>query len=208
MAGVVNGSDLLNDNNRGKSFIGQLFVSPVEGLSLYFNTIQGNEANARPDGKDTTSHFAVYDFVGIYQLSERFSIGTWLMLGSLKGEFQGVVANEDYKKATTWGGANLYLAYKFSDVFTLGTRLEYFDNTLGVRGLKTNGQGTDATTITVTGNITLADGHLLLKPEFRFDNFKKLEGAENATSQQFMDDKGVFNKNTQSTLGMAAIFKF
>ena len=49
MAGIVNGTDNINDNNRGKSFIGQLFVSPAEGFNIYLNTIQGNEANARAE---------------------------------------------------------------------------------------------------------------------------------------------------------------
>jgi hypothetical protein len=209
MAGVVNGTDMLNDNNRNKSFIGQLFVSPAKGVSLYFNTIQGNEANADPaNGKAPSSHFGVYDFVGIIQASERLTIGTWLMYGTLKGEFQGTTPTPlDKDKVTTWGGANLYLTYKFSELFSLGTRLEYFDNTGGARGLKTNNVGTDATTLTLTGNFTLADGHLLLKPEFRMDNFKKASGGENAI-QQFVDSNGNFTKNSQSTLGMAAIFKF
>lgn len=209
MAGIVNGTDMLNDNNRNKSFIGQLFVSPAKGVSLYFNTIQGNEANADPaTGKAPSSHFGVYDFVGTVQASERLSISTWLMLGTLKGEFQGGAPTPlDKDKTTTWGGANLYLTYKFSELFSLGTRLEYFDNTGGARGLKTNGNGTDATTVTLTGNFTLADGHILLKPEFRMDNFKKMAGGEGAI-QQFVDSNGNFTKNSQSTFGVAAIFKF
>lgn len=205
MAGIVNGSDNHNDNNRGKSFIGQLFISPVEGMNIYFNTIQGNEANSRLSGKDTTSYFGVLDLVATYQISERLMLGTWLMLGSAKGEFQGGAYLPETKN---WGGANLYATYKFSDVFSFGTRIEYFDNTSGVRALLTNGQGTDVMTYTFTGNISLAGGALILKPEFRFDNFKKLTGAGNDEAQQFMDSEGRFTKNSQSTFGMAAVFKF
>lgn len=205
MAGVVNGTDGLNDNNRGKSFIGQLFVSPAEGLNVYFNTIQGNEANARTTGKDTTSWFGVLDLVATYQISEKFMLGTWLMYGSLKGEFQGGAYTD---KVKNWGGANLYATYKFSDIFTLGTRIEYFDNTSGARALLTNGEGTDVMTYTFTGNISLAGGALSLKPEFRIDSFKKILGAGNEEAQQFVDADGKFTKNSQSTIGMAAIFKF
>ena len=206
MAGVVNGTDGFNDNNRGKSFIGQLFVSPAKGFNIYFNTIQGNEANARANGKDTTSHFGVLDLVATYQLSERLMIGTWLMQGTLKGEFQG---GPFFAEAKHWSGANLYVTYKFSDIFSLGTRLEYFDNKQGVRALLTNGEGTDVQTYTLTGNFSLADGKLLLKPEFRFDNFQKKEGPlGEKMPQQFMDASGGFTLNTQSTLGMAAIYKF
>jgi hypothetical protein len=54
----------------------------------------------------------------------------------------------------------------------------------------------------------LADGHLLLKPELRMDVFKKMDGAGNEQSQQFMDSDGLYTNNSQTTLGMAAIYKF
>lgn len=207
MGGIVNGTDGYNDNNRGKSFIGQLFVNPAKGLNIYFNTIQGNEANARTNGSDTTSWFGVLDLVINYQISERFYMGGWFMLGSLKGEFQG---SKYFSKTENWGGANLYLQYKLNDVYSIGTRIEYFDNTSGARALLTNGQGTDVYTYTFTSNISLADGKLTLKPEFRTDVFKKLtdpSGNED-NIQQFMDSDGKFSKNTQSTIGMAVVYKF
>jgi len=51
----------------------------------------------------------------------------------------------------------------------------------------------------------LADGHLLLKPEVRIDTYKK---TNNPVAEQFMDDKGVFSKNSQTTAGLAMIYKF
>nr|MCU0393281.1 porin [Thermoflexibacter sp.] len=159
----------------------------------------------RATGKDTTSWFGVLDLVATYQISEKFMLGTWLMYGSLKGEFQGGSYTD---KVKNWGGANLYATYKFSDVFTLGSRIEYFDNTSGARALLTNGEGTDVMTYTFTGNISLAGGALSLKPELRIDNFKKIGGAGNEEAQQFMDADGKFTKNGQTTFGMAAIFKF
>jgi hypothetical protein len=104
-----------------------------------------------------------------------------------------------------WSGANLYVTYKFSDVFSLGTRLEHFDNEDGARGLKTNGLGTSANTYTLTGNFSIADGKLTLKPEVRLDDFDELGAGE---PQQFMDEEGNFTKSSQTTVGMAAIFKF
>lgn len=206
MAGVVNGTDNSNDNNRGKSIIGQLIVNPAKGLTIYLNTLQGNEANARVNGKDTTSYFGLVDLIVSYQATERFMVAAWVMTGSAKGEFQGGTYFADKK---TWSGANLYLTYKFTDLFTLGTRLEYFDNMSGARALLTNGQGTDVKTFTLTGSFSLVDGKLTLKPEFRFDNFKKMEVIPNQIEvQQFQDKDGEFTKNTQSTLGMAAIYKF
>ncbi|HEU5291330.1 MAG TPA: outer membrane beta-barrel protein [Cyclobacteriaceae bacterium] len=203
MSGIVNGTDNHNDNNRGKSYIGQLSVSPKEGLNIYLNTIQGNEANARADGKDTTSYFGVWDLTATCQITRKLMIGTWLMYGSLKGENQG---GTYFTSTKHWRGANLYVAYDFSTLFSLGTRLEYFDNKSGARALLTQGNGTDVVTFTLTGNFKIADERLLLKPELRVDSFEKTADGENG--QQFVDSNGNFSKNSQTTIGMAAIFKF
>jgi hypothetical protein len=206
MGGVVNGTDNYNDNNRSKSFIGQFYVSPVKGMNVYFNTIQGNEANARSTGKDTVSYFGVLDFVATYQLTKRFLVGTWLMLGSLKGEYQGGAYTQNTKH---WSGVNLYFTYKVNKLFSAGTRLEYFNNSSGARPLLTNGMGTTVKTLTLTGNFSLADGTLSLKPEFRIDVFQKmLSPSGEVNIQQFVDADGNFTKNSQSTIGMAAIYKF
>jgi hypothetical protein len=206
MAGVVHGTDNMNDNNRAKSFIGQLSLTPREGLSIALNTIQGNEANARTNGQDTTSYFGVLDLVSTWQATNKILLGLWLMQGSLKGEYQG---GAYYPTMQHWGGANLYVVYKFSEMFSLGTRLEYFDNSSGVRPLRTQGRGTDVHTYTLTGNLTLAGGNLLLKPEVRTDVFRKITGTtDDSKMQEFMDSAGNFSKNTQTTIGMAVIFKF
>jgi Putative beta-barrel porin-2, OmpL-like. bbp2 len=210
MGGVVNGTDNINDNNRGKSFIGQLTVSPAKGLTVYLNTIQGNEANSRSLGNnaggDTTSYFGVLDLVATYQATDRLLLAIWAMQGSVSGEFQG---GTYFAETKNWSGANLYVSYKFTDIFSLGTRIEYFDNMSGARALLTNGKGTDVNTYTLTGNFSLADGKLTLKPEFRLDSFRKMKGPlGDAEPQQFQDSNGSFTKNTQSTLGMAVIYKF
>lgn len=206
MGGVVNGTDNINDNNRGKSFIGQITATPAEGLVIYFNTIQGNEGNARANGSDTASYFGVLDLVATYQLSERIGLTFWGMRGTVKGEFQGSNYSADAKH---WSGANLYITYKFNSLFSIGTRLEYFDNRQGARALLTNSNGTDVETVTLTGNISLADGKLMLKPEFRIDAFQKQKGAlGEVVPQQFADANGNFTKTSQSTIGLAAVYKF
>ena len=206
MGGLVNGTDNMNDNNRGKSFIGQLALTPAEGVSVYFNTIQGNEANARANGSDTTSYFGVLDLVATWQASERVGLTFWGMYGSLKGEFQGSSYSE---KMIHWSGANVYINVKLTENFALGTRLEYFDNRNGARALLTQGKGTDVETVTLTGNLSLAEGRLTLKPEFRFDHFRKLTGnSGEAVPQQFADAKGDFTRTSQSTIGLAAVYKF
>lgn len=217
MLGVVNGFDFLDDNNRAKGLIGQLALAPVEGLSVYFNYINTNEANADDLGKTPDGNFTVYDLNGNYEAG-KLTIGYWFMFGSQKGElgspgtFIPADGNVDEKK--TWYGANLYLIYAASDMFSIGVRAEHFNNDSGARGLRnydaaTEGYiGASANTFTLGGTFTLADGHLLLKPELRMDSFTKLNGAGNEQSQQFMDADGNFTKNGQTTLGLAAVYKF
>ncbi len=120
--------------------------------------------------------------------------------------------------AKSWGGAALYANYAITDVFGLGLRGEVFDNTAGVQYMNTVvGEddagdaifaGTNVTSLTATGNITLAEGHLLLKPEIRVDMVKKVEGAGLESYQQFEDSNGNFTKNSQTTVGVAFIYKF
>lgn len=217
MAGVVNGFDFIHDNNRAKGIIGQLTITPAKGVSIYFNYIHTNESNADSLGNTPPGNFTVYDLNGGFQLSEKFFLGYWFMYGSQYGNLGApgtfFPADGDVTKTLHWGGANLYFIYAFTDGFSLGLRAEHFDNSSGARGLRNvdyTGQqiGATANTFTLTSTFTLADGHLLLKPELRMDTWNKLDGALNEKHQQFMDDKGEYTKSGQTTLGMAMIYKF
>lgn len=204
MAGVVNNWDSNFDNNKFKTVIAQLYVAPVEGWNVYLNWIGGNENSIDPINADPdlNSFTQILDLTTGYQISDKFYLGLNAAYGTFK------VEDED---ALPWGGAALYSNYAFTDIFGVGIRAEYFDNTQGARGLlNRNGSGTDVTSITVTGNINLADGHLLLKPEFRIDTYKELDfsGAEENDIQQFEDSDGNFTQPSQATLGVAFIYKF
>ena len=221
MLGVVNGFDYIQDNNRSKGLIGQLSLAPAEGLTVYLNYISTNESNADATGSTPDGNFTVYDVNGAYQVTDKFGIGYWFMLGTQRGELGSpgtfVPADGNIDETKSWYGANIYLTYALSDYFSIGFRGEHFNNDSGARGLRNYttdaagnvvGIGASANTFTLTGSATLADGHLLLKPELRMDAFTKLDGAGNEQSQQFMDADGNFTKNSQTTLGMAAIYKF
>ncbi len=201
MVGLVNNVDNLNDNNRAKGLIGQLFFSPVSGWNVYVNGIVSNEANVKSNGKDSTGSYSLLDLTTTYQLTPKFMLGLNAAYGSQTGDYQG---GGDVGKSKTWGGVALYTNYSVSDNFSLGARYESFDNKSGARGLRvTQSDGTVAgvnvTSLTLTGTFTVADGHLLIKPEFRADTFDK---------NFFEDDKGAISKKSQSTLGLAFIYKF
>ena len=220
MVGIVNGFDHLDDNNRAKGIVGQLAFTPKDGYAIYANYFSSNEANPTNSGYLPKANFSVYDLNGSFQLTEKFNLGFWTMLGTQKGNMDAsspgiapLIDKADTVKTKFWSGYNIYTAWKFNDKFTLGLRSEYFNNKQGVRGLRNQDAlgkqiGADVFTFTLTGQITLADGHILLKPELRYDQWAKVTGVGNENSQQFMDSKKVFNKNTQTTLGLAMIYKF
>jgi hypothetical protein len=220
MAGAVNNVDALYDNNQAKGIIGQMFVSPAAGWNVYINYIGSNEANPTVGGVDTantlaSSFYQMFDLTTGYQITEKFYVGVNAAYGSQKGEYQGGanVGGSGTDTTRTWGGGALYMNYAFTGKFGLGVRVEGFDNTSGVRGLRNPNAintGTNVTSVTLTGNITLAEGHLLLKPEVRMDSFKKLDytGVAAGDIQQFQDSKGNYTLNSQTTVGMAMIYKF
>ncbi len=214
MAGIVNNWDANFDNNKFKTAIAQLYLSPVSGWNVYLNWIGGNEdspANGQPinASPELGSLKQMIDLTTSYQVTDRWLVGLNSAYGSYK------VKKSD---AQTWGGAAVYTNYAISDVFALGVRGEVFDNTSGVQYLKAKiGEdeegndilaGTNVTSLTATGNITLAEGHLLLKPEVRMDMVKKVDGPGMDSFQQFEDTSGNFTNNSQTTVGVAFIYKF
>jgi len=206
MVGLVNNIDRNFDNNRAKGFIAQLFFAPVSGWNVYLNTAISNEANVQTingkTGKDSTGTYSIFDLTTTYQISPRFFMGVNAAIGSQTGGYQQLnpyFTGTDVGRGTSWGGVALYSNYAFSDRFALGARYEVFDNSSGARALTAaDGSGVSVTSLTITGNITVADGHVLLKPELRTDSYSK---------DKFIDGAGALQKS-QTTLGMAAIFKF
>ncbi len=202
MVGLVNNIDRNFDNNRAKGFIAQLYVSPVSGWNVYLNTAISNEANVKANGKDSTGTYAIFDLTTTYQITPKFFLGVNAATGSQTGgyqQFNPYFTGTYVNKATSWGGVAVYGNYAVSDKFGFGARYEVFDNAGGARALTAaDGTGVTVNSLTITGNFTVADGHVLLKPEFRVDSYDK---------NKFIDGDGKLQKS-QTTLGMAAIFKF
>jgi hypothetical protein len=185
MAGLVNNWDRIYDNNKYSTFISELAFAPKEGYSILLNYIGGNEA----DVDSVKLIKQMFDLTAGFQLTDKYFLGV--------NAVQGFGTSNNTTKY--WGGVALYSNYSFTEKFGLGVRAEYFDNTQGVQYIGK----TDVTSITLTGKITLADGHLLIKPEVRTDIFKKTGGIE-----QFEDSNGNYTQNTQTTSGVVFIYKF
>ncbi|GAB3015629.1 hypothetical protein GCM10027185_09060 [Spirosoma pulveris] len=197
MVGLVNNVDNLYDNNKKKGLISQLFFSPVSGWNVYLNAIVSNEATNDVDAVTADkATYQLFDLTTTYQVTSKFFLGLNAASGSQKGDYQGTGGPSTSK---SWGGVAVYSNYAFTDKFGLGVRYETFDNKNGARALTdAAGLGASVNSITVTGNITAADGHLLLKPELRIDSY---------SANKFEKNDGSLT-TSQATLGMAAIFKF
>ena len=203
MGGLINNVDNLNDNNSQLGLIAQIFVQPAKGFNVYLNAITSNEASTDPNtGKTPDSQYSLLDLVATYQITDKFSLG----LNAATG-VQDVNGDGKYDKES-WGGFAVYPKYDISSTFSLGARYESFDNSNAVRGLViptkdaegniTSTTGVSVSSITFTPTITVADGHILLKPELRIDTFDK---------NFFTDGDGKSTKS-QTTLGLAMIYKF
>ena len=79
-------------------------------------------------------------------------------------------------------------------------RAEHFEDFFGVRYIGAfSGVGRAINnSITITAPITLANGHFIVKPEFRFDG----------SDQKIYEDSRGLAINQQATIGLATIFKW
>jgi hypothetical protein len=206
MAGLVNNWDNLVDNNTQKSFVSQLYFKPVDGFNIYLNYIGGFgddtylTTTALGSSKPYLENYTrdMFDLTTGYQVTSKFYLGLNAAYGfytfnaSAAADKADIIATYG-STSPSWSGVAVYTNYAISDVVGLGVRYESFDDKNYVRYL-----GTTNTSLTVTAPITLADAHLIVKPELRIDT---------AGKNYYEDDKG--NAVTgQQTLGVAFIYKY
>ncbi|MBK9507982.1 MAG: porin [Cytophagaceae bacterium] len=183
MVGLVNGLDSKDDNNKSKGIQAQISIKPIDKWSVYLNYFGSDEGGEKKD------MYSWFDLTTSMQATDKLLVGL----------------NAAYGKNSigSWAGAALYLNGSVSEKFSLGTRIEYFDNSKGgIYLVDENGDGVSTTGITLTGSYKVSD-NLMFKPEYRFDSYKNEKG----TSQLF-DKDGKLTKKSQSTLGAALIFYF
>ena len=215
MAGLVNNWDNLFDNNRQKSVIGQLYLKPVDGFNIYLNYIGGYGDDtylstlAVSGNKPYLERYTrqLFDLTTGYQITAKFYLGLNAAYGFYNFKATGSDLNDikaSYgSDSPSWGGVAVYSNYAISDILGIGVRYESFHDPNYVRYI-----GTRNNSLTVTAPVTLADGHLIVKPEFRIDN---AVNPKNSSGQKYYEDKNGTNgngTNVQQTLGVAFIYKY
>lgn len=168
--GLVNGWDIVDDNNNAKSMIGSLALTPLKGVSFWANGITGAERAA-----DNRNDRSVLDLVASWQpiesltLMANYDYGHESSIARAAGTPGGVAGFD----SANWTGLALYAKYDLTPKWSLAGRWEWFDDRDGVRtALSTKDgsvpNGIDFTEFTLTSQWTLHE-HLLARLEYRHD---------------------------------------
>ncbi|MFD3000959.1 porin [Pontibacter toksunensis] len=196
MLGVVNGWDCLQDFNSKKSVTAQARISPLPGFDMYFNWIGGDEYNTLSSfGGTRGSYTSLYDFTSSYQLNEALKIGVNAAYGAFYSGSSESDETDPWADDASWGGGALYLNYATSSNFGIGMRAEYYTDPEGVRYFGPM----EVASLTLTGDIRLAEGNFNIKPEIRFDK---------SNDDFFENSNGLYTKKSQTTFGAAFIYSF
>ncbi|HEX8327626.1 MAG TPA: porin [Hymenobacter sp.] len=207
MLGVVNNWDNLTDDNKQKSIIGQFSFKPLSTWTVYVNWIGGSRDDTYLNSLVSAGTLAggfgsynrqLYDLTTTYQVTPKFGLGLNAAYGrynfSTGSALEKAAVAEKFGSTTPdWGGVALYTNYAINDVVGVGVRYEYFEDKNAVRYLQTSNNS-----VTVTAPITLAATKLIVKPEFRFD----------ASPDKYYENSVGTGRKTQSTLGVAFIYKY
>jgi hypothetical protein len=117
---VLNGWQVIQDDNKGKSIATQLEYRPTNNLLLNWNTYFGDERNsAHPDYRMRIFN----DFYAIYKPPGKISATSSFYFG---------YQQRNGASTTSWWQANLIGNYAFNSVISLSGRIEHFNDSQGV----------------------------------------------------------------------------
>ncbi len=140
-AGVVEGWDVADDNNRSASFTGQFALTPLKDLTTNLNWIVGPEQNGNsgfnhPNSNNRWVTDLVVNYVGI----KKVTLGLNVNVGGEQDEPNLAATRRDAD--ASWWGAAAYAAYDWTEKLRTALRVEYFRDTDGVRTFASvNGAG-------------------------------------------------------------------
>jgi len=184
MVGVVNGWDLVHDNNRSKSLAAQVTLTPVSSLSVLLNWIGGPEI-----ADDNHTRRNVFDLVAILKPNSTLTLG---LNGDYGIEDRTSLVNSG--SDAVWKGIAGYATLALSEKLSVALRGETFHDDDGVR-LGTGTKGTlSEGTLTTAYKFT---PRVVLRGEVRFDK----------ANQAILARRGTFD-DKQTTVGANFIFVY
>ena len=166
-AGPVVGWDVADDNNSRMSVMGQFAVTAVKDLALTLNWITGPE-QFNEDGNPRT----VLDFIAAYTGVKNLTLALNVDYGWEYNEAALAASGTRSNNDASWWGWAAYAAYDWTEKLRTAIRLEYFQDTAGVRTLAAaTGAGTRVALWDVTATIQYKIWKGLVgRLEYRHDN--------------------------------------
>ena len=178
---LINGWDVTNDNNGGKTGGASIAVTPSDSLSFNFNFLYGPEQTS-----NTSNPRFLFDWVGTFNATKKLTF-------KANVDYGREVKDPNYRgNDSQWYGVAAYVRYDWNEIFSTSIRGEYFNDNDGVR----TGIPQELKEITFTPEFRVAKG-LLLRPEYRHDWSN--QNAFDKTHQNFA-------KKSQDTLSFSVMY--
>jgi len=124
---VANGWDLIEDNNKDKTFGARLGITPMEGVNLGLSLIAGKEKDVTLGSHDGKT-LSAFDIDFTLNLVEHLVIGGELNFGTYQDQS---VTNPGTD--AEWTGYLVTAHYAFTEMYGLTLRLDGFDDKDGAR---------------------------------------------------------------------------
>ncbi len=201
--GAVNGWDVHPDNNKDKTMAGKMSLNWGNPLFLQLSGMSGSEQGSRQSADNPATGFnetldndghtrTSVDLTGVTRIIPKLALyfqGNW-------GQEKKAVADptSGLLELATWRGAGFQPVLSITDKFSVGARVEYFEDPEGARTGTADFSGTN---YTVTPAYKIAE-NLTFRAEYRYDR---------ANKKVWQDDNGTA-KDTSSTTSAEFIVTF
>ena len=190
---LINGWDVVEDNNTKKSFMGRVGFTPSAATTIGLLGYVGNEKSAVAGVTPSGNRYG-----GEVLLTQKVGPKTTLVLQGDYGEEQDALGPDLKAK---WWGASLWATYDVSPALTVALRGDYVDDKNGFRTSGVLGYPANARNKFGSGTLTLNIkrwASALIRPEIRYDR---------SNLAAFQDSDGGVHKDQFSfALGASYLF--
>jgi hypothetical protein len=164
--GVVNGNDVVQDNNDGKTLLAGLGIAPMDNLEFYVAGTYGGEEDPIADGgAGAGSKTGILTANMFLQATDSLAF----VLDGTYADVSGVTLDNG-RRGANWYGGGAYAIINLTDALQLTLRGEVFDDPDGIKTGLLNG----ATLWEVSPTISYwFNEHLLWRVEYRHDEANK-----------------------------------
>ena len=195
-AGPVVGWDVARDNNSRMSVMGQVGVSAVKDLALSLSWITGPEQAGQNSNSRT-----VLSSVGNYTGIKNLTLGANVDYGWEEDEASLAASGTRKNNNASWWGWAGYVAYDWTEQLRTAIRLEYFQDSDGIRTLAVGpGSRVELYEVTATLQYKIWKG-LVGRLEYRHDSADEKVFSNRAPGN-------VPTGKTQNTLTLALYYSF